>query len=276
MSGPVATSKVVVITGGTRGIGLGLSRELLARGCRVAICGRSQTSVDKALADLGVLDRTVGVVADVTDEDAVSLLWDVAHAAFGRVDIWVNNAGVSSSRKPLHEADAKDIRDVIETNLLGAIVGSRVALRGFLAQGANESGSAGSLWNMEGFGSNGMTSPGIAPYGASKRAVTYLSKALLKETKDLPVEVGRLSPGIVLTDLLFGDYDGDAEQLAKAKKIFNILGDQVETVTPFLADQLLAHKGTGGHIQWLTKRKAFARFATAGVRKRDLFADLPA
>jgi NAD(P)-dependent dehydrogenase (short-subunit alcohol dehydrogenase family) len=258
----------VVVTGGTRGIGLGLAKELLARGCNVAICGRSQESVDAALAALAS-DRATGVVADVTDEAAITALWDAAVAAFGSVDIWVNNAGISSSRAPIHEADPKVVRDVIETNLLGAIVGSRVALRGFLAQGR------GALWNMEGFGSNGMTAPGMIPYGSSKRAVTYLSKALVKETKGLPVEVGRLSPGIVLTDLLFGDYEGEPEALEKAKKVFNILGDKVETVTPFLAERLLAHKGTGGHIQWLTRRKAAARFATAGFRKRDLMADLP-
>jgi NAD(P)-dependent dehydrogenase (short-subunit alcohol dehydrogenase family) len=258
-------SKTVVVTGGTRGIGLGLARELLARGCNVAICGRSQESVDGALAVLAS-DRATGVVADVTDETAVTALWDAATAAFGSVDIWVNNAGISSARKPIDEADPKVVRDVVETNLLGAIVGSRVALRGFLAQGR------GALWNMEGFGSNGMTAPGMIPYGSSKRAVTYLSKALLKETKGLPVEVGRLSPGIVLTDLLFGDYEGEPEALEKAKKVFNILGDTVETVTPFLAERLLAHKGTGGHIQWLTRRKAAARFATAGFRKRELIA----
>ena len=263
-------SKTVVVTGGTRGIGLGLAKELLARGCNVAICGRSQASVDGALAELAVPDQTVGLVADVTDETAVTRLWEAAADRFGSVDIWINNAGISSSRRHLHEADPKTVRDVVETNLLGAIVGSRVALRGFVAQGS------GALWNMEGYGSNGMTSPGMIPYGSSKRAVTYLTKALLKETKGLPVSVGRLSPGIVLTDLLFGDYDGEPEALAKAKKIFNILGDKVETVTPFLAEQLLVQTGTGAHIQWLTRGKAFGRFATAGFRKRDLYADMPA
>lgn len=265
-----SSGKTVVVTGGTRGIGLGLAKELLARGANVAICGRSQEAVDKALGELGNADRAVGVVADVTDEAAVSALWDAAASRFGSVDIWINNAGISTSRRFLHLADPKEMRAVVETNLLGSIVGSRVALRGFLSAGH------GSLWNMEGFGSNGMTSPGMIPYGATKRAVTYLSKALLKETKGMPVEVGRLSPGIVLTDLLFGDYDGQPEQLAKAKKVFNILGDTVETVTPWLAEQVLAHKGTGGHVQWLTRRKAAARFATAGFRKRDLFADAPA
>jgi short-subunit dehydrogenase len=111
----------------------------------------------------------------------------------------------------------------------------------------------------------------MAAYGASKRAVTYFTKALLKDTKGTPVQVGLLSPGIVATDLLTGDYDGQPEQLAKAKRIFNILGDRVETVTPWLADRVLATSKTGAHVQWLTRPKAFGRFATAAVRKRDIF-----
>ena len=80
----------------------------------------------------------------------------------------------------------------------------------------------------------------MATYGATKRAVTYLTESLVKETKDSNVKVGFLSPGIVATDLLIDDYDGQPEAFEKARKIFNILGDRVETVTPWLADSVLA------------------------------------
>ena len=257
-------SKVVVVTGGTRGIGRGLVEAFLDRGCAVAFCGRSADSVDAAMAELR--GRTVaGVVADVTDEPATQKLWDEARSTFGRVDIWINNAGVSAPRGPAYELDLQRVREAVDINLIGTMTGSAVALRGFLAQGS------GQLWNMEGFGSNGQLAPGLAAYGASKRAVTYFTKALLKDTKGTPVQVGLLSPGIVATDLLTGDYEGQPEQLEKAKKIFNILGDRVETVTPWLADRVLATSKTGAHVQWLTKPKAFGRFATAAVRKRDIF-----
>ena len=259
-------SRVVVVTGGTRGIGLGLARAFLDRGCRVALCGRTQTSVDKALAELGAGDAVTGVVADVSDEPSVQRLWDAAVAAYGRVDVWINNAGVSAPRVPLGTLPLADVQSVVDTNLVGSLIGSRVALRGFLAQGS------GQLWNMEGFGSSGMTAPGIVTYGSTKRAVTYLQKSLAKETKGLPVQVCLLSPGIVLTDLLVQDYDGDPAALEKAKKIFNILGDRVETVTPWLADQVLATNKTGAHVQWLTRGKAARRFAIASFRKRDLWA----
>lgn len=262
-----AGDKVVVITGATRGIGFGLARAFLARGCRVVICGRTTEAVDRAVALLGPSDRVVGVAADVTSRPDLQRLWDAAAGAFGRVDVWINNAGISAPRLSLHEAPPESIREVIDTNLHGALNGSQVALNGFIAQGH------GQLWNMEGFGSNGMTAPGMVAYGASKRAVTYATKALVKETKGTPVQVCLLSPGIVKTDLLARDYDGNPAEFEKAKKIFNILGDTVETVTPWLADRVLATDRAGAHVQWLTRGKALRRFATAGFRKRDLFAE---
>ena len=258
------SGKVVVVTGGTRGIGRGLVEAFLDRGCSVAFCGRSPASVDATVAELQGRS-VVGVVADVTDEAGMTKLWDAATATFGRVDVWVNNAGISAPRAPFHELPVSQARAVLETNLLGSMTGSSVALRGFFDQGR------GQLWNMEGFGSGGQKMAGMATYGASKRAVTYFTKALLKDTKGTAVQVGLLSPGIVVTDLLVGDYEGNPQQLAKAKKVFNILGDRVETVTPWLADRVLATDRTGAHVQWLTKLKALGRFASAPIRKRDLF-----
>ena len=78
---------------------------------------------------------------------------------------------------------------------------------------------------------------GLAPYGSTKRALTYFTNSVAKELDGGPISIHHLSPGIVVTDLLVGDYAGDPEGFEKAKRIFNILGDTVETVTPYLADE---------------------------------------
>jgi NAD(P)-dependent dehydrogenase (short-subunit alcohol dehydrogenase family) len=257
------TGPVVVVTGGTRGIGLGLAREFLARGARVAICGRSRESVDKALADLG--GGAVGAVCDMADRDQVQALWDTAAEAFGRVDHWINNAGVSTSRRPLAELPAGQLETVVAANLLGAMHGSAVAVRGMTAQGG------GTVWNMAGLGSDGRTVPGLVAYGSTKRGTDYLTTGLAKEVKDGPVKVAHLSPGMVVTDLLLKDYSPD--ELAKAKKVFNILADRVETVTPWLADRVLAGTKNGGTVAWLTTPKIMRRFLFSTFRKRDLFGD---
>lgn len=262
-------AKTVVITGSTRGIGRGLADAFLARGCNVVVSGRGAQAVAKVVAALGARHpgRVAGAACDVTRAADLQALWDLGAATFGRVDVWINNAGISIHRGPLHEARPADLEAIVATNLTGVLLANRIAIAAMLKQGG------GQVWNMEGFGSNGMTQPGMAPYGATKRAIRYLNAALQKELKGTPVHVCTLSPGIVVTDLLTGDYDLKSEAWAKARKVLNILGDTVETVTPWLADGVLAADKPGATVAWLTNRKAFWRFATAGFNKRDLFAE---
>ncbi|GAA2730685.1 SDR family oxidoreductase [Actinocorallia aurantiaca] len=248
---------VIVVTGGTRGIGHGIAKELIARGAQVVICGRS--GVDEAAAELGA----TGVVCDMTVRAQVEALWEKA-ASLGPVAHWVNNAGVSTTSKPLAELPAEQLETVVNANLLGVLNGSAVAARHMLEQGS------GTIWNMEGFGSDGRTMVGLTAYGSTKRAVTYVTESLAKELKGTQVKAAHLSPGMVVTDLLLKDYE--PEQLEKAKKVFNILADKVETVTPFLAEGILKGVKNGGRVAWLTTPKIAFRFATAGFNKRDLFA----
>lgn len=262
--------KTVVITGSTRGIGRGLADAFFDRSCKVVISGRSQEAVDKVVAELNAIDpgRATGLACDITQSDQLKALWQHAIDSFSKVDVWINNAGMSIHRGPLQEAEPADIEAIVSTNLTGVLLANQIVISGMLEQGS------GQVWNMEGFGSNGQIQPGMAAYGATKRGLNYLNKALNKELKDSPVQVCTLSPGIVVTDLLVGDYDISSEAWIKAKKIFNILGDKVETVTPWLADQVLASNKPGAKVAWLTTGKAFRRFMGAGFNKRDLFVDL--
>lgn len=258
-------TRTVVITGGTRGIGLGMTRALLARGHRVALCGRDIERVEQLRAELP--GTALVLPADSTDRAQLQELWDAAVERFGGVEVWINNAGVSHPRTPLWQLPAEELGKVVDTNLIGVINGCAVAIP------AMASGTGGHVWNMEGLGSDGRTVPGLTGYGATKRAVTYLTRGLAKEVP-AGVTVGLLSPGMVVTDLLTYGYQDETE-LAKARKVFNILADRVDTVTPWLAERAVTRTRNGAHVTWLTTGKVIRRFATAPFHRRDLFTGLP-
>jgi len=95
--------------------------------------------------------------------------------------------------------------------------------------------------------------------------------ALVLEAKGSPVIIGAISPGMVMTDLIMEGLDRDDPDWPRAKRIFNILADRVETVTPWIAQRVLANTKSGARINWLTSMKAFRRFALSPFRRRNLF-----
>lgn len=263
--------KTVVVTGSTRGIGRGLAENFLKRGCSVVVSGRSDVGVQQAVGELGDkfgAEKVTGYACDVASYSDLQGLWDHAKARFGHIDHWVNNAGRTMDRRPLWEADNADIEGIVATNLTGLLYANKVAMLGMKEQGS------GQIWNMEGFGSNGMVQAGMVCYGATKRAVNYLNKALPKDTAGTGVKVCTLSPGMVLTDLLIGEYDTSSEEWQKVRKMFNILADKVETVTPWLVEGILANDKDGAKVEWLTSKKVMARFFMSLFKKRDLFAGM--
>lgn len=262
--------KVVVITGSTRGIGFGLAREFLRRGHDVVVSGRGAAAVEQAVAQLQPQATggasAWGQVCEVSDPAQVQKLWDGAVARFGRVDVWINNAGMApGGRKPLHQHSYETMASAVSTNITGMMACCQVAIRGMLAQGG------GQVWNMEGFGSNDMMAPGMSVYGTTKRAVTYLTRALHKELEGTPVQVGTLLPGIVLTDMILGEGVEDPAEVERSRRLYNVLADRVETVTPFLVEGILQTKRGGARVAWMTPTKAVLRFLTAPFIKRDPF-----
>jgi len=113
-------SQVIVVTGSTRGIGLGLVRAFAARGCHVVVNGRTQAAVDAALAKVGAGNH-LGVAADVASLADAQRLWDTAAALTGRIDVWINNAGLIMPRRSFHEVPFEQVRKLVDVNLLGTM-----------------------------------------------------------------------------------------------------------------------------------------------------------
>ncbi|NJM90624.1 MAG: SDR family oxidoreductase [Hydrococcus sp. RU_2_2] len=250
--------KTIVITGGTRGIGYGLADAFLALDCNVAISGRNAKSLEMSiekLADKYSPQKIRGYVADVRHFEQVQALWDKAKADFGKIDIWINNAAMTHPRFPLWEQTPETLAAVVETNLIGTMYGAKVAITGMLAQGF------GAFYNLEGSGSSGTKVENLTLYGTTKYGIRFLTESLVQEMQGTPIVVGAISPGIVVTDLITGQYNEQQVELwERSKRVLNILADRVETVTPWLAEQILANQKTGIRIAWLTKAKAIRRF----------------
>lgn len=261
--------KTIVITGSTRGIGLGLAEVFLKRGCRVVLSSRSKGMLADRVGDLEKKygqGSVSGQSCDVSDAGQVQMLWDAAASQFGRVDIWINNAGITASMKPLTALEMAEIAPVVDTNITGLIYGSIIAMKGMRAQGG------GHIYNMYGHGSNDRKVSDLHVYGTTKRAVRYFTEALIEDAEDSPVRVGSLSPGIVVTDFLINDMRRmPPDRLETIKALYNCLADTVETVTPFLVDHILRDDQNGTHINWLTEEKANQRFESDEYCSRDLF-----
>jgi NAD(P)-dependent dehydrogenase (short-subunit alcohol dehydrogenase family) len=262
------SSKTIVIPGSTRGIGYGLAESFLQLGCAVTISGRSRESTAAAAAKLAAKydrSRVFGLACDVTIPAQISSLWEEAATHFGGVDIWVNNAGYTGEMGMVWERPAEEVQFVIATNLVGTILGSQVALRGMQAQGR------GAIYNMEGMGSDGRKHAGLSLYGTTKYAVHYFTESLALEAKDTGILVGGLRPGMVATDLLRDRYKDRPEDWERAKKIFNILAERVDRVTPWLARQILSNQKNGVILSYSSSWKMLWKFVRSPFAREQVF-----
>ena len=117
-----------------------------------------------------------------------------------------------------------------------------------------------------------MVLSGLSVYGATKRGLRYFTASVAEEVKEKPVQVGAISPGIVLTDFLFDDIRKmTLEKREQAKAIYNLLGDEVETVTHWLVDEILKNEENGRRIIWLDKERTNTYIADEDRIARDMF-----
>lgn len=258
--------KTVVITGSTRGIGYALAQSFLREGCHVVISGRKKTSVQGAVKQLSVKfdnDRVSGKSCDVTSYDALQKLWDFSVDQFGEIDIWINNAGISNALNMVQDIPADEIQRVVETNVLGEMYGSKVALNGFTQQGH------GALYNMEGMGAKkGMKVDGLSIYGATKAGLRFFNDATIKENKNESILIGALLPGMILTDMVMSQYEGKPEDWHKVKGILGAISEDVQVVADWLTKKILDNKKNGVRFEYSNTFKILLRMIKFQLRRK--------
>jgi len=186
--------RAAVITGATRGIGRAIAEALLREGAAVAICGRTQEAVERAVEELARTTggQVVGMAADVGAAAQVEAFFRFVDEALGGLDILVNNAGIGVFR-PMADLTPEEWRQTIDTNLSGAFYCSREALPRFRRRGGGFIINIGSLAGKNPFA-------GGAAYNASKFGLNGFTEAMMMDHRYEDVRVCQIAPGSVDTE----------------------------------------------------------------------------
>lgn len=257
--------KAAIVTGSTRGFGLAIARAFIAEGAAVVVSARSQVAVEQTVSELALGGGlVVGKTCDVTDLSQVQALADLALAKFGRLDIWVNNAGISGPYGPTIHLYPDDFIQVIQTNILGTYYGSLVAMRHFLKQGI------GKLINVFGRGERGPL-PLQNAYGSSKAWVKNFTLALAEEYKESGVGVFGISPGMMDTDMLLdvkvvAGFEGRLKSLASVVQALSQLPEIPVNHAIWLASTATDGR-TGLVSREMNSAKVMGRFLRLGFNR---------
>jgi NAD(P)-dependent dehydrogenase (short-subunit alcohol dehydrogenase family) len=181
----------VLITGGSRGLGLQLAREHLRRGARVAICGRDQATLERARDDLGHLGEVLALPCDVRDPAAVDTLVDAVRRHLGGLDVLVANAGVITAG-PVEVMTREAYREAMDTMFWGALNPILAVVPGMRAAGR------GSIVAITSIGGR-VSVPHLLPYCTAKSAAVGLSEGLHAALAGDGIRVTTVVPGLMRT-----------------------------------------------------------------------------
>jgi short-subunit dehydrogenase len=246
--------KVVVVTGASMGIGEAIAKLFVQEGAQVVLSSRDLDRVEAARQRIGIPDRTVAIACDVADPTQSAALVQSTLARFGRIDIWINNAGFGVVDS-LERMDMTACRRMFDTNLFGAIQCMQQVIPVMRQQG---SGSIINISSVAGF----IGVPYMAAYGATKHALNCISKATRAELAGTGVHILNVCPGFVATNFSENAIRGtdrkkmggggrgiSAQQVAQAT-LRGYLSGRREVIVPwFYSVVILAYRLLPGPIE---------------------------
>lgn len=224
------TGVVAVVTGASRGIGAHLARDFAARGMRLGLCARSAP----VLADDG--DRVVARLVDMTDAGEVDDFARAVEERLGRIDVWINNAGVLAPMAPMRRADTDEWGLNIEINVVGVFHGTRAYVHHLRRLG--EAGRGGVLINISS-GAGRRPYAGWSAYCAGKAAVDMFTRCVAIEEAEIELRAHAVAPGIVDTAMQEQIRAASADDFPEQRRFVQLARESKFSSPGFVAARLL-------------------------------------
>ncbi|KQT93772.1 3-ketoacyl-ACP reductase [Marmoricola sp. Leaf446] len=202
------TGKTAVVTGASRGIGLGVARRLVEEGARVVVTARKDDALQAAVAELGGPDHALGIAGAADDEAHREEVVAAAVSTYGSLDLLVNNTGINPVYGPLMGLDLAAARKITEVNVVAALGWVQAAHRAWLGEHGGAVVNVASVAGLR-------PAPGIDLYGASKAMLVRLTESLAVELGPT-VRVNAVAPAVVKTRFATALYEGREEEVAAA------------------------------------------------------------
>lgn len=204
----VLQDRVAIVTGASRGIGLGIAAELVRQGARVCVTARGREALDAAVAELGGPDVAIAVPGKSDDPEHQAETVATVMEAFGRLDMLVNNAGINPVYGPVADVDPVAAAKVLAVNVLAPLAWTRRARDAWMGERGGAVVNVASVAGLR-------PSPGIGMYGVSKAALIRLTTELAVELGPR-IRVNAVAPAVVKTKFATLLYEGKEEQVSAA------------------------------------------------------------
>jgi NAD(P)-dependent dehydrogenase (short-subunit alcohol dehydrogenase family) len=228
---PLLEGRVAVVTGASRGIGLGIARELVACGAHVCLTARGEEALAEAVKELGGSDHAIGVAGKADDPEHRAAVVARVMAEFGHLDLLVNNAGINPVFGPVIDVDAGAAAKILAVNVLAPLAWTRLARDAWMGEHGGAVVNVASITGLH-------ASPGIGMYGVSKAALIRLTVELATELGP-GIRVNAVAPAIVKTRFAQALYEGNEEAVAATYplKRLGVPEDVAGAVAFLLSDQ---------------------------------------
>lgn len=238
--------KIAIVTGGARGIGKAIAKRLARDGVNVAIVDLNSKALRGTVTELkGSGMIAIGIVTDISKAEGAELMVKRTLERFGKIDILVNNAGITGRVAPIHELREDEWDEVLNVDLKGVFLSSRVVVPVMIQQRAGNIVNIASVAGKEG-------NARMIPYSAAKGGVIALTKALAEELVPYGIRVNSIAPALISTELL-NDWPPDQirkltqkipmGRLGRPEEVANVVGFLVSDEASFITGTCLSVDG---------------------------------